>query len=293
MRSILPSRTRRGFTLIELLVVIAIIAILIGLLLPAVQKVREAAARSQCSNNLKQMGVAFHNFASANQDKLPNLLDRSPSGNPAYWQTFLYITLPFIEQDAVYKRTSGQDSWGANNHQQVIKTWQCPSDASSQNGINQNTGWSTTSYVPTYWMFATSNAYDPNKGVNICGPQFTIANIPDGTSQTVGVVERYGTFPYYGWAGLAFHPCSPSYWGWPQWSPIYGPWGFYLPQIQPRLDGNGPGVIAHPYYPNTRHANEMVLLMDGSVRPVSGSISQASWNAVCQPADGNIVGADW
>ena len=125
------SPSRRAFTLIELLVVIAIIAILIGLLLPAVQKVREAAARAKCQNNMKQLGLAFHSFAGINGDKFPMAYQfvTSPAPNAHAWGVFL---LPHIEQDNLFKQYNLNQLFLLGNNANVIKTpvktFQCPSN---------------------------------------------------------------------------------------------------------------------------------------------------------------------
>jgi len=284
-------RKRFGFTLIELLVVIAIIGILIGLLLPAVQKVREAANRTRCQNNLKQAGLAIHNYASTYQDKLPGVL--TYYGNPDGWSTFWYKLLPYIEEDAIYRASQNTGAcWNNNNYLRTIpKKLCCPSDTSHNNGMTPS-GWAGTSYAPNYYVFAEPYypPQDPVYGQYNQVGRYGIGNIPDGSSNTVGVVERYSYVQCYGYYNTWNYPGSTYHWGWNTLQSIWGVWGAYLPAF------GQPYTSCYSYYysPTGAHPGTcLVLLMDGSVRPVSASVGGTTWSYVVQPADGNVIGSDW
>jgi prepilin-type N-terminal cleavage/methylation domain-containing protein len=334
---------RRGFTLIELLVVIAIIAILIGMLLPAVQKVREAAARSTCSNNLKQLSLAVHNFASDKGDRFPNA--RLNGGDPGGYKftdasgvrrNIQNITahgqlLPYLENAPLFKAgltgiyaktgalhtnnlsfydhsAEGAGVTGKYIRLVPVKVFQCPSDPGIlSNGRSRHTSsWAASSYAINWHLIG----YTSGTSVKYLSSSM-LSSVPDGTSNTVLFTEKYaacqriantpknvGTLwahapnvdwsPYFAWnhpkhvAGTA----DPRLQNWDQ-----------PPQIQPSMALVAAGSTREQCdvsRPSTGHSNAcLVGLGDGSVKPVSGTISQKTWQAAILPADGVPLGSDW
>jgi prepilin-type N-terminal cleavage/methylation domain-containing protein/prepilin-type processing-associated H-X9-DG protein len=181
---------RRGFTLIELLVVIAIIAILIGLLLPAVQKVREAASRAKCMNNLKQIGIALHHYHDATGG-LP------PSGNITVGSPFTSYSpharlLPYVEQSSIYSLVDLLAAYASQPTvtQQRIALYVCPSERRDEPKPG-----SPNNYITNYgFNVGTWLAFDPTNGKCGDGPfginaRFTFQDVADGLSNTVGIGE--------------------------------------------------------------------------------------------------------
>jgi prepilin-type N-terminal cleavage/methylation domain-containing protein/prepilin-type processing-associated H-X9-DG protein len=220
-------RTRPAFTLIELLVVIAIIAILIGLLLPAVQKVREAAARTKCQNNLKQIGLGLHNFHDSYQVFPPglgalndarNVTSSSFSGAtiPATLRvrTWTHHLLPFIEQASLYAQlpidptnaaTSAQYSIPVNNLSGTpVQMYFCPSDPQglrSYPAQGTDTDQSYTDYAGVGGIDSWSINWPLAEGMLYYRSKTRITDVTDGTSNTLLVGERPAppTVPVYGW----------------------------------------------------------------------------------------------
>jgi prepilin-type N-terminal cleavage/methylation domain-containing protein len=190
--------TRPAFTLIELLVVIAIIAVLIGLLLPAVQKVREAASRIQCANNLKQLGLALHNFETTNGGFPPG--NYTPSSGLAFsWATLI---LPYIEQGNLYQQYNFTVTWsaaandsGPNQHQ--IPQFQCPSApgprvAANNRGILDYSAINELTRPNPYALNGVPPSDPTYIGVLGDNVYRRITDITDGTSNTLLLAEDAG-----------------------------------------------------------------------------------------------------
>jgi prepilin-type N-terminal cleavage/methylation domain-containing protein/prepilin-type processing-associated H-X9-DG protein len=225
-----------GFTLVELLVVIAIIGVLVALLLPAVQAAREAARRMQCSNNLRQMGLALHNYHDVNQSFPMNY--RPVAAGPYSW---MQAILPYIEQQNLYSQLTIGGTQSLTNNAQVastaIKGYLCPSDGitpkgalmpnrSDSGGTKAITnykacsgaawGWTIVNSNNVRWQgdsnglihcdgFMCSNSYGsvassvtPGMG-DVFKNQMRIATISDGTSNSFAVGEAIGAWSYWTW----------------------------------------------------------------------------------------------
>jgi hypothetical protein len=201
--------------LIELLVVIAIIATLIGLLVPAVQKVRETANRAQCMNNLRQLGIAFaNNCTSFTKSTIPPMF--GPYKYTQFGNNLFYYLLPFIEEEPLFKQSAGNslavDPVTGNFVGIVlnpIKMFQCPSDPSaSSDGIDAITKWGLSSYAANYQIFGNPDPYNATTGQGnnspLTGNMITKGRYPalfeDGTSQTIVFAEKYASCN--GWPNL-------------------------------------------------------------------------------------------
>jgi prepilin-type N-terminal cleavage/methylation domain-containing protein/prepilin-type processing-associated H-X9-DG protein len=195
-------RPRHAFTLIELLVVIAIIAILIGLLLPAVQKVREAAARMQCSNNLKQIGLGLHNYHDT-YTTLPSGFYPSGTFSITGWQLQL---LPFLEQQNLYNQCYSYLQANPSNTDTnafpaagfSMKMYTCPSNTRPTTFNYGGVVYELASYMGN--TGTTSNNPISGDGVLYSGSHVRLTDITDGTSNTIAVGERPSTGDmYWGW----------------------------------------------------------------------------------------------
>jgi prepilin-type N-terminal cleavage/methylation domain-containing protein/prepilin-type processing-associated H-X9-DG protein len=221
-------RVRRGFTLIELLVVIAIIAVLIALLLPAVQAAREAARRVQCVNNLKQLGLAMHNYSTATGAFPPGIdnttayLGQAPPGSLATWTAWSAqsLLLPYVEQGPLYNAanfnwnccyvSAQSDATNSTIYNTRIASFLCPSDGiAGQQNINSYHGCIGTSTIQYPSDGNTTGIFRVYNSVNSCA-SVTLAAVTDGTSNTIafgeGLVGDYGKNDNYRGNGMSGVP---------------------------------------------------------------------------------------
>jgi prepilin-type N-terminal cleavage/methylation domain-containing protein/prepilin-type processing-associated H-X9-DG protein len=324
-------RVRRGgFTLIELLVVVAIIAVLIALLLPAVQSAREAMRRAQCCNNLKQIGLAMHNYASAH-DALP------PGWKGCCWGTWLIFVMPYLEQQALYNswNFAGNNLWGGPYDSPFryggpanltvsstrVNVFYCPSDGGNGNLVG-GASWPVTSQNYVVNFGNTSATQDASlDGVVFLGAPFTdigspitaiygsstspasiggiirLSAITDGLSNTMitseVVVGQGADFRGFSWwfEGAAFEGYLAPNSSSPDLMQSQN-YCNYPFQNNPPCAG-APSIIAIMNAARSRHPGGVnVGLADGSVRYIKDSINLFSWRALSTTQGNEVISSD-
>jgi prepilin-type N-terminal cleavage/methylation domain-containing protein/prepilin-type processing-associated H-X9-DG protein len=304
-------KTRRmGFTLIELLVVIAIIAILIGLLVPAVQKVREAAARVQCQNNLKQIGIGMHNYHGAWKRFPPGLTSQAatldgPSLGPGWgWAAHL---LPYLEQGNVQRQIDFSkdiaDPANAQARVMSLPIFRCPSDAPLGDTFTviDSAGAAIcdvafANYVAMAGVYEVTGFPDTSNGlpgVMLRNSRVRVIDITDGSSNTLFVGERASKrSPQTTWVGAVTGASVP-----PQ-NPAYdyeGPGILVLTNSGTIADGRVPNnPLDHVEDTNSMHMQGVNFLFgDGSVRIIQNTISPSVWVGITTRAGGEAVDIDF
>jgi prepilin-type N-terminal cleavage/methylation domain-containing protein len=319
-------RGRAAFTLIELLVVIAIIAVLVGLLLPAVNKVREAANRSQCQNNLRQLSMAALNCATQFNTELPPAIGPYPAragANKPTLPTLVWL-LPNLEQQTLFSTFATSFYAGTYSTAMIttggfnteVKVFVCPSDATLKGAAVALGGGATLSAFGSYaangQVFGTITApqYPANGGIPTVtswlatGGTKIPADIPDGTSNTIFFLEKVafcaGNSLGQGGTLWADNAISTSTYG--MFVPLVG-WsaggqGTVSPNIAPQFTVTNPLSCAHRSLPSSGHIGVLQVAMgDGSVHAVSEGISSVTkpytFNAAMIPNDGVPLASDW
>lgn len=317
---------RRAFTLIELLVVIAIIAVLIALLLPAVQQAREAARRSQCKNNLKQLGLALYNYESTYTCFPPgsyNRFDRMPN-----WRAHL---LPYLDQAPLYSKFDFNASFSGNNLTSTnvilanlsMPVYVCPSSSlkpttSDNSSFNNGNNTLLHMYVgisgatpdpggrTTYGSASNYGGFYTNNGALLHNQITRQADLSDGTSNVMMIGEQSGRVglsdirsAYYGgWSGSKFGPD-----GDPNVVPVTGTypggadsWSTGLTSIRYAINSKtAAGGSSYPWDPNTvlnsfHTGGVHVCMGDGSVRFLSDSTNFLTVQKLAVRDDGQVVG---
>jgi prepilin-type N-terminal cleavage/methylation domain-containing protein/prepilin-type processing-associated H-X9-DG protein len=260
-------RSRRGFTLFELLVVLALLALLLGLLLPAIQKVRQASARFQCVNNEKQILLAMHNYHSASERFPPAV---GSVGNQNVHGTALFFLLPYIEQDNLYKRALNADGTGSPWNDGVYSTpvviYSCPADATGSPD-HRFGGWLASGGYGLNWL--------------VLGDQGgKIADITDGTSNTLLIAERYQV-------------CNGTPCGW-AYDSLGDPAPVFAYASQAKFQVLPAPMQCDPSVPNSPHVGGINAGMaDGSVRFMNQAVSPRTWYYLSTPSGGEVPDNDF